>query len=207
MPALDEQSPATSSAVRTARQLAVVVAATFLAGVVTFYAQGFLPDHLQSFANSASGWTLITAGTVWALRPAPMTAAVLGAVGFVLLTLGYTMAASWQGLYYDPRFFSAVGLLVGPFVGLAATWLHRCGWPAAAGGALLAGIGIGESAYGLLYLSGTTSPVYWAIIGVLGLALIVHTAVRRSGRPAVAAAACAGCAVVATAFVLAYSAL
>jgi hypothetical protein len=207
VPALDEQSPRTSVAVRTAGQLAVVVAATFLAGVLTFSAQGFLPESLQSFANSASGWTLVTAVVVWALRPASPTAAVLGAVGFVLLTLGYATAAAWQGLYYDPRFFAAVGLLVGPFVGLAATWLHRPGRPAAAGAALLAGIGIGESAYGLLHLSETTSPVYWAVIGVLGLALIVHTAVRRSGGPAVAATACAGCAVVATAFVLAYSAL
>lgn len=207
MPALNEQSPDASVAVRTAGQLAVVVTVTFLAGVITFSAQGFLPGYLQSFANSASGWTLVTAGTVWVVRPAPKTAAVLGAVGFVLLTLGYTMAAAWQGLYYDPRFFSAVGLLVGPFVGLAATWLHRPGRLAAAGGALLAGIGIGESAYGLLYLSDTTSPVYWAIIGVLGLVLLVHTAARRSGRPALAAAACAGCAVIATAFVLVYSAL
>jgi hypothetical protein len=207
VPAPLQQPPVTPAAARTAGQLAVVVAATFLAGVVTFSAQGFLPDSLQSFANSASGWTLVTAGLVWALRPAPVTAAVLGAVGFVLLTLGYTAAAAWQGLYYDPRFFSAVGLLVGPFVGLAATWLHRPGLPAAAGAALLAGIGIGESAYGLLYVSDTTSPVYWAIIGVLGLALLVHTAVRRSGRPALAVAACAGCAVIATAFVLVYSAL
>lgn len=207
MPVLDDPTPDTSRARRVAAQVAVVVATTFLLGVLTFFAQGFLPGPLQSFANSASGWTLVTAVTVWALRPAPSIAAVLGAVGFVLLTVGYATAAASQGLYYDPRLFSVVGLVVGPFVGLAAAWLHRRGWPAAAGAALLGGIGIGESVYGLVYVSATTSPVYWVVVGVLGLVLLVHTAVRRSGGPAPAAAAVAGCAAVATAFVLAYSSL
>ena len=36
-----------------------VVVASFLLGMLTFYAQGFLPDAWRSFANSASGWTLL----------------------------------------------------------------------------------------------------------------------------------------------------
>ena len=207
MPALDEQPTRAHLIMRIAAQLAVVVIVTFLLGVVTFFAQGFLPESVQSFANSASGWTIVTAVTVWAVRPRPVPAAIFGAVGFVLLTLGYTAAAAWQDLYYDPRFFSAIGLLVGPFVGLAAAWLHHPGWRAAVGGAFLAAIGIGEAVYGLLYVSGTTSPVYWAIVGVLGLSLLAFTAGWRSGRPSVAAAACAGAAAVATAFVLVYSTL
>ena len=190
-----------------AQQLTVVVAVTFLGGILTLFAQGFLPDAVRSFANSASGWTLITAVTVWALKPASLPAAAFGAVGFTLLVLGYTVAAGWQDLYYDPRFFGAVGLLAGPFVGVAASWLHHPGWRAALGGALLAGIGLGESTYGLLYLAGTTSPVYWTTIGALGLALLAHTVIRRAGRASIAMAACAGAAAIAGAFVLVYRTL
>ena len=40
---------------------AIVAAASLLLGAATFLAaQGSLPDALTSFANSASGWTLVT---------------------------------------------------------------------------------------------------------------------------------------------------
>lgn len=193
-----------SSVRRLAAQLAVLVVVTFLGGVLTFFAQGLLPEGLASFANSASGWTLVTALAVWALRAAPVPAAVFGAVGFVLLVVGYAVAAGWQGLYYDPRFFGAIGLLVGPFVGLAASWLDARGWRAALGAGFLAGIGIGESAYGLVQVAATTSPVYWVLIGVVGVALLVRTAVRRAS---VGIAATGVAAAVAVMFFVVYSAL
>lgn len=195
------------SARRVVAQLAVVVAVAFVGGGVTFFAQGFLPDVLASFANSASGWTLITAVIVWALRAQPVPAAVFGTMGFVLLVLGYTAAASSQWLYYDPRLFGVAGLLVGPFVGVGASWLHRRGWRAAVAGGFLAGIGFGESVYGLVQLAGTTSPVYWALIGALGVALLIHTAVRRAGRASIATAAWLVAAMVAATFYTVYSSL
>ncbi len=44
----------------TRARAAIVAAASLLLGAATFFAQGSLPDALRSFANSASGWTLVT---------------------------------------------------------------------------------------------------------------------------------------------------
>jgi hypothetical protein len=145
---------------------AVVAASSLLCGAITFLAQGFLPDAVNSFANSASGWTLVTVLLLTGVRAGPAAAALLGATSFVLLTVGYAGAAQLRGLHYDPTMFAVVGLVVGPFVGVATSWLRAVpSWRPALGTALLAGIGVGEASYGLTTVAGTTSPVYWWLIG------------------------------------------
>ncbi len=185
----------------------MVSLASLALGLLTFYAQGFLPDALSSFANSASGWTLLTAALVLAARAGAKLAAALGAVSFVLLVLGYTLAASLNGLYYSPVLFGVVGVVVGPFVGVAAAWLRTEGVPAALGTALLGGILIGEAVYGLTVVADTTRPEYWVGIGAVGIALLVAMLVRRlrCWRPVTIAVA--GVPAVAAAFNLAYIAL
>ncbi|MFJ3406455.1 DUF6518 family protein [Promicromonospora sp. NPDC090134] len=185
----------------------VVVVLSVVLGGLTSYAQGFLPDAFASFANSASGWTVLTALLVlWSrLRTAP--AAVLGAVSFVLLVLGYMAASQVRSYVYDPLLFSAVGVVAGPFVGVAASWLRATGVRAALGAALLAGIGVGESVYGLKVVRETTSPVYWTVIGVAGLALLAGLLVRRVRGALPVALAAGGTVLVAATFFLAYSSL
>jgi hypothetical protein len=188
-----------------------VLAASFLLGGLTSYAQGFLPDAAAPFANSASGWTLLTALLVaWSARdPRVRTwhAAVLGAASFVLLTLGYTVAADLRGYFYDPTTFGAVGLVAGPFVGVAAAWLWRTGVHAALGTAVLAGIGVGESVYGLTTVVETTGATYWVVIGVAALVLLAAMLARRVRGAIPVTVTVAGTAAVAGAFVLAYRAL
>ncbi|MGO2061280.1 MAG: DUF6518 family protein [Microbacterium gubbeenense] len=152
---------------------------SLILGGVTSYAQGFLPDALQSFANSASGWSLITSVLVVVARVRWPLAALLGAGSFVALTVGYAIVSTWRGFYYDPLMFSVIGVIVGPFVGVAACWLRANGIRAAAGTALLAGIGVGEGVYGLTAVAETTSPVYWIAIIILSAALVVYTSVTR----------------------------
>lgn len=188
-----------------------MLAASFLLGGLTSYAQGFLPDVAVPFANSASGWTLLTVLLVaWAARdPRTRTwhAAVLGAASFVLLVFGYTVAADLRGFVYDPMMFGLVGLVVGPFVGTGAAWLHATGVRAALGTALLAGIGLGESVYGLTTVVETTGAEYWVVIGIVSLGLVgVMLRRRLRGAPQVLLAA-AGAAIIAAAFVFAYRAL
>jgi hypothetical protein len=190
---------------RPAVRLGTVVVLSFLLGGLTSYAQGFLPDAFASFANSASGWTVLAALLVLWSRARTAPAAVLGAVSFVLLVLGYMVASHVRGLVYDPLLFSAVGVVVGPFVGVAASWLRATGVRAALGTALLAGIGVGEAAYGLTLIGDTTSPVYWTVIGVAGLALVAGMLVRRIRGTLPVALAVGGTAVVAAAFYVAYS--
>lgn len=187
---------------------AVVIAMSFLLGMLTFFAQGLLPDALTSFANSASGWTLVTVLLLaWARLPTAF-AAVLGAASFALLTVGYSVAADLQGLYYDPTLFVLVGVVVGPFIGVATSWLRAdSAWRAATATALLAGIGVGEAYFGLTAVADTTSPVYWTLIGVIALGLLVGMLARRiRGFPAVLLAV-VGTSAIAWAFVVAYSAL
>ncbi|QJW38555.1 hypothetical protein FIC82_016195 [Cellulosimicrobium protaetiae] len=189
----------------------VVLVASLVLGGTTSYAQGLLPDAAAPFANSASGWTVLTALLVaWhAGDPRARTwhAAVLGAASFVLLVLGYTVAADLRGFFYDPVLFGVVGVVVGPFVGVAAAWLRRTGVHAALGTALLAGVGLGECVYGLTTVVETTGATYWVAIGVVALVLLAAMLARRVRGAVPATIAVTGTAVVAAAFVLAYRAL
>ncbi|MDP9829279.1 DUF6518 family protein [Kineosporia succinea] len=159
--------------------VAEVTALSFLIGGFTAYAQGFLPEAIGPVANSASGWTIVTVALLWSVRARPPAAMVLGAVSFVLLTLGYTMASGLRGHTYDPTLFGLVGVVAGPVVGLATAWLREQGLRAALATAVLSGIGIGEALYGLTVIADSTSPVYWSIVGLGGAGLVGWTVLRR----------------------------
>jgi hypothetical protein len=171
--------PAPASILAPLMRAAIVALCSVVLGGVTFFAQGFLPVWFTSFANSASGWTLLTTVLV-ALAGLPAGfSALLGAVSFVLLTQGYSWAAALDGLYYNPLLFSIIGVLVGPFVGLAACWLRQRGLRGALATAALAGVAVGEGIYGLTVVAATTNPVYWVFIGLAGIALLALMLTRR----------------------------
>ncbi len=107
--------------------VAWIVAGSLMGGALTSIAQGLLPDSFRAVANSPSGSTLLTVALILASCPRLLPAACLGAVSFVCLVLGYTFASELRGESYDPTFWGAIGLLVGPAVGWSAS--------AAAGGA------------------------------------------------------------------------
>lgn len=176
-------------------------------GGVTSFAQEFLPDAVNSFANSASGWTFLTALLVWLMRSRTVLSAVLGAVGFLSLVVGYTLVSGLRGYFYSPVLFGIVGLVVGPFVGIAACWLHRHDGKAAIGSALLSGIAIGEGVYGLTVVAETTSPYYWIVIAALGLGLLAVILTRKLKAPGIRVASISMTAGVAIAFNAAYIAL
>lgn len=187
---------------------AVVAVSSFLLGAATVLAQELLPDAVRSFANSASGWTLVTVLLLTWVRLRPAVAALLGASSFVLLTLGYSTAAQLRDLFYDPTLFVVVGVVVGPFVGIATSWLRAVQtWQAGTGTALLAGIGVGEAVYGLTAVAETTSPVYWVLIGTVALALLVAMLIRRIRGVLWALLTVIGTCMTAGAFVLVYGSL
>ena len=171
---------------RTSVSASAVVAGSLVLGAATSWAQGVLPDALESFANSPSGWTLLTVLMVGVVRPPVALGAVLGMLSFVSLVLGYTVASEVRGLSYDPLFWSVVGVVAGPFVGAAAAVLvgrHVIG--TALGAGALAGALIADGIYGLTVVAGTTSPVYWVLCLVGGVALVGVVAVRLRTRVAV----------------------
>ncbi len=186
---------------------AAVAVSSFLLGALTSVAQGWLPDAVTSFANSASGWTVVTVLLLTGVRAGPAVAAMLAATSFVLLTVGYAAASQLRGLHYDPALFAVVGVVVGPFVGVATSWLRAVrSWRPALSTALLAGIGVGEAGYGLTAVAETTSPVYWLLIGALALSLLATMLLRRiqgMWRPIAVLGTC----LTAAAFLVAYGGL
>lgn len=186
-----------ASAARTLPSTLAVVGASLLLGGLTSWLQGALPDALESFANSPSGWTALTALLVAATRPSLPAGAALGVASFVALVVGYTVVSELRGFSYDPVFWSVVGIIAGPFVGLAAAAIAgRRAVHAALGAGLLAGVLIADGIYGLTVVSSSTSPVYWILCLVAGAAMVGVTA-RRLRTPA-AAAGVVGSAVAAT---------
>ena len=179
---------AMSSAARTSVSALAVVGASLLLGALTSWAQGVLPDALASFANSSSGWTVLTALLVAAARPSLVGGAVLGVVSFVSLVLGYTIGSELRGLTYDPLLWGVVGLVAGPFVGAAAAAIRgRDVVRAAVGAGALAGVLVADGIYGLTVVADSTSPVYWTLCVALGVTLVGAAAIRLRTRRAVVA--------------------
>jgi hypothetical protein len=159
--------------------VAAVMVVSLVLGGLTSFAQTFLPDAVRPFANSASGWTLLVALVVARSRPSLALGAVLGALSFVALLLGYSAVSTLRGFPTSEELFLVAAVVVGPFVGAAAGALRMSGARAAIAVALLAGIAIGEAAYGLLVVSATTGWFTWSLIGLIGIALLVGTSVQR----------------------------
>lgn len=182
----------------------VVLVASVALGAATSVAQGILPDEVASFANSASGWTLLTALLLWWARPRWRWAALLGALSFVLLVLGYTWMSQWRGLHYDPLRWSVVGVVTGPVIGVAAVWIRGRGIRAALATAVLAGVGVGEGIYGLAAVRETTSPVYWGLALATGGVLVAVMVAQRLRELPPKVVAMLGAAAVAAVFQVAF---
>jgi hypothetical protein len=189
-----------------ALRVAAVTAVAFVLGGATSFGQAFLPAEFASLANSASGWMMPTAVLVFLSARRRPEAAIAGALAFVALTVGYAVVSGWRGFPFDPVVWGVIGIVTGPVVGVAAHALRRRPMEAAVGAGVLAGILIGEGAYGLAVVAETTSPVYWWAVIVLGAALVVAMAVRLRSAVPVALMGFTT-AVVAGAFILAFLAL
>ncbi len=161
-----------------------VVAISVVLGAATSWAQGFLPDAWAPLANSPSGWAAMTALVVMASRPTLRWGAVLGAVSFVCLVLGYTLGSELRGLAYDPTLWGAIGLVTGPGIGAAAAGTASTrSVPVALGSGVLAGVLVADGIYGLTVVADTTSPVYWTTVLVVGLVVVLATPLRLRSLP------------------------
>jgi hypothetical protein len=173
---------AMSSVARIGGKVLLLAGAALLLGGLTSFAQGALPDALRPLANSASGWTIPTALLVWALRERAGVSAAFGALAFELLVLGYVLVSQLRGIPDSEVVFLAIGLVGGPVVGAAAAWLHERGWRPAVGAGVLAGVMLGDAAWGLGVVLASTGWIYWTVVGALGLALLVAVALGRGLR-------------------------
>lgn len=159
-----------------ARAALIAVVCGVAAGGVTAVAQGALPAPLASLANSSGSWTLL-AFALALPAPTALSGAVCGAFSLAAMLAGYVLTDLLRGYPSSTGlmvFWGAAALLAGPVLGLGAQWLRRRpGTRAALGLSAPCGVLIGEAAYGLLVLAGSTHPLYWwgqAGVGVLLLA-------------------------------------
>jgi len=186
--------------------LPVSVVAAFALGVLTAFAQGWLPEGVGSLANSSGSWVLVAVALAL-LAPTAELAAITGACALLMLLVGYVVGAGLKGFTSGTTlvaFWGLAGVLAGPPLGLAAHAIRRGPpMPAALGAAAVAGVLIGEAIHGLTRLG---QPVYWAIEGALGIAIVFATAERHRLTTTEAVTAAAATAAVAAAFVAIYGA-
>jgi hypothetical protein len=160
--------------------VAVAAVSALLLGGLTSLGQTVLPESVQPLANSASGWTLLTVLVLWWLRTRTWVSVVLGAVCFVVLNLGYALVSNARGFYYRPVLWSVVGVVVGPFVGLAVAWARGAAHRAAAvGHGFLAGLLLGDAVSGFVRVRETTGWFYWTAVGVAAVVWVAVVAARR----------------------------
>ena len=149
-------------------------------GTLTSFGQTYLPFELSPLANSAGSWSL-AAFLLSLIEAVPRRAAVLGALALATMLAGYALATQLRGFPVGTGrlvFWGVASIMVGPALGAGAAWVRRTdGLRAAAGGALIAGILIGEAVYGLTVIGDTSPAAYWisqlAVGG--GVALVAPT--------------------------------
>jgi Family of unknown function (DUF6518) len=164
----------------------VVLAIAALVGQLTPIGERVLPESLSSMANSSGSWAMIVLACVYFSRLTGWRAAVLAMTSFVLMDLCFYAVFGLLGGSY-PRhyvlFWVIVAVVIGPLVGLCATWL-RSSHPRLqeVGVAAPSAILVGEGVFMLVRLPGVSVPYSVASI-VVGVALFAVLAAWFLRRP------------------------
>jgi hypothetical protein len=155
-------------------------------GVLTAYAQAWLPDQLGSLANSSGSWCLVAA-LLALLATSQLRAAVSGALALATLLVGYVLGAASRGDHSSTSliaFWILAALVVGPLLGVSVFWVKsKRSSLSAVGAGGISGVLVGEGIYGLRYIAGTTYPPYWWAEIVVGVVFLVWAAAQRLRRP------------------------
>ena len=153
----------------------LVLAIALALGALTDLGQAWLPQSSASLANSGASWAAVAfVLALWATGAG--RAALWGLLGLAGLVGGYYLAAISRHVPESPgsiRFWMLAAVIIGPLLGVAASWVRR-GSPvtAALGAGAAAGLLGGESVYGLTTIAGSTSSLYWTIQLALAVALL-----------------------------------
>ncbi len=200
--------PITDSARPTAVRLALVGMVALSLGVLTAYAQEWLPSEVNSLANSSGSWALVAFGLAL-LSTNVRNAALIGCLSLLGLLAGYKLGAEVRGFATGTSlvaFWGAAAFVVGPVLGVCAHWVKRGrGRLPAVGIGVMSGVLVGEGIYGLRFIDDTTSPVYWCCEILVGVILATWVVLRDRSRPQSAALAAAVGVLTAAAFVAIYS--
>jgi hypothetical protein len=169
------------------RRLALVAVVGAAIGTLTSFGQTYVPFELSPLANSAGSWSL-AAFLLSLIEVVPRRAAALGALALATMLAGYALATQLRGFPVGPSlllFWGVASIVVGPALGAGAAWVRGTDrLRATAGGALVAGILIGEAFYGLTVIDDTSPARYWISQMAVGsgVALLASTRGPRSVR-------------------------
>ena len=188
--------------------IALVAGVAAITGTLTPYASTHLPGSINSVANSSGPWAMIAFASVYLSRARGLFAALLGATSFLVMNVFFFVAFERRlGPYSLDAigFWIGVGIVVGPIIGLCASWLRS---PAtilreigvAAPGSVL----IGEGLFMVIEQPGL-SPAYAHASVVVGIVLFLALAVWRLGRIDRVLISAALCTAFTVAFYLSYS--
>ena len=199
-----------SVAPSSARAIAIVTAGGLAIGMLTSLGQGALPSEMGSLANSAGAWSL-AAFLLCLCNAAPSRGLLLGFLALAAMLVGYFVATELRGFATGTTlwlFWGVAAIVVGPVLGVGAAWVRGTDRRRiAAGAAVIAGILVGEGAYGLTVIAGTTSSAHWTLQISVGLGIVIGVSVIRLRQPASIALCTVLTAAVAASFHLAYSSL
>ena len=173
------------SRTRTLLGVLLVLAVASIVGALTPIGEVLLPRSVNAAANSSGPWAIITFASVSLANARGWVAAVLGAASFVAMDLSFFVVTDALGGYYPHvylAFWLLVGVVVGPLVGLCASWLRspRQALVAVASAAPTSVL-IGEGIFMLYRLPGVSTLYAVASVGV-GCALFLVLALSRLRR-------------------------
>jgi hypothetical protein len=202
-------TPSDDGPLPAAARLGIVGIVALSLGVLTAYAQEWLPDELGSLANSSGSWALVAFGLALLLATGVRNAAVIGSLALLALLVGYVLGAEARGYASGTgliAFWGAAALLAGPLVGIGAFWVKSGGGlrPALGVGAM-SGVLIGEGLYGLAFIADTTYPPYWWAETLVGALLAAWVVSHHPNRFQTAAVALAVGTLTVAAFLVVYS--
>lgn len=168
-----------------AARLTLAAALGLAAGALTQWSVVHLPASLEPLSNTAAPWVLIAFAVALTGRGMGESL-VLAVVTLITLVLGFYVAQEirgWAVSLHQVEFWSVTSVVMGPLIGLAASWVRDAGSVAGAIGAgVVGGLLVGEAVHGLTALRFTSSPGYWDVQFILGVVLALVATLWRSRR-------------------------
>jgi hypothetical protein len=169
-------NPAARMYVRGKAGIVMIVAASALTGILTPVGEQLLPHAVRSMANSSGPWAVVAFAAIYFSSLRGWRAAIMGAVSFLTMDLSFYVVFESLGMIYPHHFLAfwmGVGALIGPVIGLSASWLRaeEIVSRAVAVGAIPAVL-VGEGIFMLVRLPGE-STVYAIASLVVGAGLFV----------------------------------
>jgi hypothetical protein len=183
-----DSNPAARRFVRGGAGIVIIVAASALTGMLTPIGEQLLPHAVRSMANSSGPWAMVAFAAIYFGSLRSWRAAAMGVVSFLTMDLSFFVVFESLGMHYPHHFLAfwmGVGILIGPVIGLAASWLRADNIVSrVVAVAEIPAVLVGEGVFMLVRLPGesTVYAIASLVVGV-GLFVVASRYLLRRARP------------------------